>query len=59
MLGHPASLRRRPAELHGYFDDGGAVRLQGATEGYTFENELPQSAAGVFSKYSIPEASFA
>jgi len=33
--------------------------VQDATSGATFENELPQSAAVVFSKYSIPEASFA
>ena len=33
--------------------------MQDATTGFTFENELPQSSAGVFAKYSIPEASVA
>lgn len=33
--------------------------MQDATSGFTFENELPQSAALVFAKYAVPEASIA
>ena len=33
--------------------------MSGPTESYSFDNELPQSAAVVFSKYAVPEVSIA
>lgn len=36
-----------------------ASSMQGATEGWTFTDELPPSAAATIAKYSIPEASMA